>query len=108
MAPQERVEREKWIEDNFQILATQLMQKYEMLRLTKGQAKGWKFKEPLATKRSHILRLVAERRQKREGLILDQASEWQQMRDMGERITINQPKSSRNACVVIGHHSITK
>ncbi|KAF9462884.1 hypothetical protein BDZ94DRAFT_1193656 [Collybia nuda] len=94
MPAEARAEREKWIEDNFQIQATRSMQKYEMLRLTKGQAKGWKFKEPLATKRSHILRLVAERRQKREGLILDQASEWQQMREKGEKITMDTPKMS--------------
>lgn len=92
METQQRSEREKWIEDNFQIQATRSLQKYEMLRLTKGQAKGWKMKEPLATKRSHILRLVAERREKREGLIIDQAQEWQQMRERGERITINKPK----------------
>jgi large subunit ribosomal protein L23 len=93
MEPKERVEREKWIEDNFQIQATRLSQKFELLRLTKGKGKGWKFKEPYATKRSHILRLVAERRAKREGLALDQANEWQQMRDRGERITIDKLKS---------------
>lgn len=93
METQERAEREEWIEDNFHIQATRSMQKYEMLRLTQGQAKGWKFNEPLATKRSHILRLVAERREKREGLILGQAHEWQQMREKGERITISEPKS---------------
>lgn len=94
MPTEARAEREKWIEDNFQIQATRSLQKYEMLRLTKGQAKGWKFKEPLATKRSHILRLVAERRQKREGLIMDRVSEWQQMRERGERIIIDKPKPS--------------
>lgn len=88
METKEREEREKWIEDNFQIQATRAIQKYELLRLTKGQAKGWKFKEPIATKRSHILRLVAEKRAKREGLIFDQVAEWQQMREKGERITI--------------------
>ncbi|RDB23745.1 54S ribosomal protein L23, mitochondrial [Hypsizygus marmoreus] len=93
MPSQEREEREKWIEDNFQIQATRSMQKYELLRLTKGQAKGWKFKEPLATKRSHILRLVAERRERREGLVLDQAREWQEMRERGELITIDKPKA---------------
>jgi len=89
MEAKEKAEREKWIEDNFQIQATRAVQKYELLRLTKGQAKGWKFKEPLATKRSHILRLVAEKRAKREGLIFDQATEWQQMRERGELITIS-------------------
>jgi large subunit ribosomal protein L23 len=88
MEAKERAEREKWIELNFQIQATRAIHKYELLRLTKGQAKGWKFKEPVATKRSHILRLVAEKRAKREGLIFDQAIEWQQMRERGETISI--------------------
>jgi large subunit ribosomal protein L23 len=88
METKERTEREKWIEDNFLIQASRDNQKYELLRLTKGQAKGWKFKEPLATKRSHILRLVAEKRAKREGLVFDQTAEWQEMREKGERITI--------------------
>ena len=93
MEAKDRAEREKWIEDNFQIQATLSSRKYELLRLTKGQAKGWKFKEPLATKRSHILRLVAEKRAKREGIILDQVSEWEQMREKGERITIEKLKA---------------
>ena len=103
MAAKERTEREKWIEDNFQIQATRAIQKYELLRLTKGQAKGWKFKEPMATKRSHILRLVAERREKREGLVIDQAIEWRQMRERGERITItktNRPPSDNSVPAV--------
>ncbi|KAF8643190.1 hypothetical protein AX16_009175 [Volvariella volvacea WC 439] len=94
MEPKEREAREKWIEDNFQIQATRNMQKYELLRLTKGQAKGWAFKEPLATKRSHILRLVAERREKREKLIADQVEEWREMREKGEQITFAPPKPS--------------
>ncbi|KAG5653409.1 hypothetical protein H0H81_000696 [Sphagnurus paluster] len=87
----QKEEREKWIEDTFQIQATRSLQKYELLRMTQGQGKGWKFKEPLATKRSHILRLVAERREKREGLIIGQAREWQQMRARGESITLKAP-----------------
>ena len=89
METKDRQEREKWIEDNFQIQATRSLQKYELLRLTKGQAKGWKFKEPLATRRSHILRLVAERREKREGLVIGKALDWQQKRERGEPITID-------------------
>lgn len=90
MAGEEKKEREKWIEDNFQIQAHRSMMKYELLRMTKGQAKGWKFKEPFATKRSHILRLVAERREKREGLIQGQVYEWRQSRERGEIITMRQ------------------
>ncbi|GLB41787.1 putative ribosomal protein L23 [Lyophyllum shimeji] len=100
MPETERAEREKWIEDNFQIQATRSLQKYELLRMTKGQAKGWKMKEPMATKRSHILRLVAERREKREGLIIGQAREWQEMRERGERITLDKLKSPSTESVV--------
>ncbi|TFK71340.1 hypothetical protein BDN72DRAFT_462741 [Pluteus cervinus] len=92
MESKQRVEREKWIEDNFQIQATRNQQKYELLRLTKGQAKGWSFNEPMATKRSHILRLVAERREKREKLVLEQAAEWQAKRARGEKITSLLPR----------------
>ncbi|KAF5383757.1 hypothetical protein D9615_003504 [Tricholomella constricta] len=99
MPTAEREEREKWIEDTYQIQATRSLQKYELLRMTKGQAKGWKFKEPLATKRSHILRLVAERREKREGLIIDQAREWQEMRERGESITLGKLKSSSDKSI---------
>ncbi|KAG6891554.1 hypothetical protein C0992_004412 [Termitomyces sp. T32_za158] len=88
MPTQEKEEREKWIETNFQIMANRAMRKYELLRLTKGQAKGWDMKEPMATKRSHILRLVAERREKREGLIANQVHKWQEMRKKGRTISL--------------------
>ncbi|KAG6891216.1 hypothetical protein C0995_008468 [Termitomyces sp. Mi166 len=88
MPEKQKEEREKWIEDNFQIMATRAMKKYELLRLTKGQSKGWNMKEPMATKRSHILRLVAERREKREGLIIDQVQQWREMRNRRETISL--------------------
>ncbi|KNZ74652.1 hypothetical protein J132_06606 [Termitomyces sp. J132] len=92
MPEKEKGEREQWIEDNFQIMATRATKKYEMLRLTKGQSKGWNMKEPMATKRSHILRLVAERREKREGLIVDQVRQWREMRKKGKTITLELAK----------------
>ncbi|KAF8636397.1 hypothetical protein AX17_003579 [Amanita inopinata Kibby_2008] len=92
MPEKDRQEREKWIEDNYQIQGHRLTQKLELLRLTKGGGKGWKFKEPLATKRSHILRLVAERREKREGLVSGIVEEWREKRAKGERISIQVPK----------------
>jgi large subunit ribosomal protein L23 len=94
MESKAREEREKWIEDKFSIEATRWMQKYELLRMTKGGTKGWKWSLPIATKRSHILRLIAERREKREGLILQQATEWQRMRERGEEIVIHRAKGS--------------
>ncbi|KAG6837347.1 hypothetical protein H0H93_010949 [Arthromyces matolae] len=101
----EKEEREKMIEDNFQIKATRMMRKYELLRMTKGQAKGWHMKEPLATKRSHILRLVAERREQREGLVSAQVRQWQKMRRSGASFTnshssfSSSPPSSPNAYI---------
>ncbi|KAG6824787.1 hypothetical protein H0H92_005827 [Tricholoma furcatifolium] len=88
MPEEERAKREEAIEENFQIQTNRVLRKYELLRMTKGQNKGWAMKEPLATKRSHILRLVAERREKREGLIIEQAEEWREMRKRGETIDL--------------------
>ncbi|KAG6857448.1 hypothetical protein H0H87_003515 [Tephrocybe sp. NHM501043] len=91
MGEKEQHARTQWLEDNFQIMYTRAMRKYELLRMTKGQGKGWKIKQPMATKRSHILRLVAERREKREGLILGQVQRWQKLREKGERFSLDLP-----------------
>ncbi|KAK2463671.1 hypothetical protein APHAL10511_004422 [Amanita phalloides] len=90
MPEKERQEREKWIEDHYQIEKQRAERKYELLRLTRAKGvKGWNFKEPYATKRSHILRLVAERRQKREGLVAGIVQRWQEQRTKGERIGVD-------------------
>ncbi|KAF8720442.1 hypothetical protein AX14_010961 [Amanita brunnescens Koide BX004] len=88
MPEKAREEREQWIEDHYQIQQYRALQKYELLRLTRGGTKGWNFKEPLATKRSHILRLVAERREQREGLVAGIVQRWQEKRASGERIAL--------------------
>lgn len=80
----ERVDRENFIESQFSIQQTRNMQKFELLRLTKGVL----LKAPFATKRSHILRLVAERRATREGLVAGYAAEFQEMRAKGEHINV--------------------
>jgi len=92
MVEEKRQEREKWIEENYQIQQHRAVQKYELLRMTKGGSKGWNFKEPLATKRSHILRLVAERREKREALVSGIVQQWQGQRERGERISLQLDK----------------
>ena len=89
MAEKERDERARWIEQTYQIQQHRAVQKYELLRLTKGGTKGWNFKEPFATKRSHILRLVAERREKREGVVSGIVQQWQEQRAKGERIALD-------------------
>ncbi|KAG6916129.1 hypothetical protein DXG01_008360 [Tephrocybe rancida] len=103
MPEKEQQERMQWIEDNFQIMATRSLRKYELLRMTKGQGKGWKMKEPFATKRSHILRLVAGGREKREGLIVDQVKQWREMREKGEKFSLEftkEPKTSTTESTV--------
>ena len=87
MEPEDKAEREKFIEQNFHIQQSRFLQKYELLRMTKGQgAASWKFNAPFATKRSHILRLVAERKAKREELISGIAGEMKTLREKGEPI----------------------
>lgn len=95
MLPEQRAEREEWIEKNFQIQQSRQSRKLELLRITQGTV----LKAPYATKRSHVLRLIAERRQKREELVSQIAGEWKDMRKKGEKITwgenpINRPSAT--------------
>ncbi|KAF8909374.1 hypothetical protein CPB84DRAFT_1743944 [Gymnopilus junonius] len=87
MAPLEREERENWIEKHFSIQYTRNLQKEELLRMTKGQGRySWKLNAPYATKRSHILRLVAERRKLRENAISSFAQGIKSVREEGETV----------------------
>ncbi|KAF9453543.1 hypothetical protein P691DRAFT_658344 [Macrolepiota fuliginosa MF-IS2] len=83
MPQEKRVEREELIEKNFQIQESRQLRKLELLRITQGMV----LTAPYATKRSHVLRLIAERRQKREELVSQIAGEWKDMRKKGEGIT---------------------
>ncbi|KAF9478251.1 hypothetical protein BDN70DRAFT_880211 [Pholiota conissans] len=81
MEPEARKEREEWVEKHFAIQHTRNLQKEELLRLTKGQGRmSWKFKAPYATKRSHIIRLVSERRQARENQVATYAEGIRELR----------------------------
>jgi large subunit ribosomal protein L23 len=82
MPAEKRAEREQWLDTNFQIQENQQSRKLEMLRIVKGTV----LKPHNATKRSQILKLIAERRQKREELVSHIASEWKDMREQGEEI----------------------
>ena len=87
MPADKRKEREEWIEKHFSIQHTRNLQKEELLRMTRGQGRmSWKFNAPYATKKSHIIRLVAERRAKREGLVNDFAGGMRELREGGETI----------------------
>lgn len=87
MLEKERQERAEWIEQHFSIQNNRNLQKEELLRMTKGQGKAsWKFNAPYATKRPHILRLVAERREKREKLVADLVDGMKTLREKDEKI----------------------
>ena len=87
MPEKERQEQAKWIEEHFSIQYTRNLRKEEMLRMTKGQGKAsWKFNAPFATKRPHILRLVAERRERRERLVADIVDGMKTLRERDEKI----------------------
>ena len=73
MEEKEREEREKWIEETYKIKETLREQKYELLRISRSGSKDWRWRGSLVLKRSAILKLVAERRAEREGIIESQA-----------------------------------
>jgi large subunit ribosomal protein L23 len=86
MPEKERQERAEWIEKHFSIQHTRNQVKEELLRATKGQGKAsWKFNAPFATKRPHILRLVAERREKRESLVAGLVDGMKTLRERDEK-----------------------
>jgi large subunit ribosomal protein L23 len=87
MPEKEQQERAKWIEEQFSIQQTRNTHKEELLRMTKGQDKAsWKFKAPFATKKPHLLRLVAERREKRESLVAGLVDGMKTLRERKETI----------------------
>jgi len=83
MTEEVRRDHETWAEKHFRIGESRIRTKVELLQLSKKMT----LKAPYATKRSHILRLIAERKQKREGLVSEIAGEWKDMRERGEPIT---------------------
>jgi len=86
MPATEKKEREEFIEKHFAIQHNRNLQKQELLRMTMGGGKAtFKFKAPYATKRSHIIRLVNERRAQREGLVTEFADEIAANRKQGEK-----------------------
>ncbi|KAF8956922.1 hypothetical protein BDZ97DRAFT_1848920 [Flammula alnicola] len=94
MALEERKEREEWIEKHFAIQHTRNLQKEELLRLTKGQGRmSWKFKAPFATKRSHIIRLVSERRASRENLVAGFVGGMRSLREEEEKFDYKKLKA---------------
>ncbi|KAI0342972.1 mitochondrial ribosomal protein L23 [Trametopsis cervina] len=74
MTKEERAEREKWIEEKFQVKAQEEARKLFLLRLTRAQSKGWKWRTGSTAQRGNILRLIADRRALREAAIADAKS----------------------------------
>ncbi|PFH51913.1 hypothetical protein AMATHDRAFT_141410 [Amanita thiersii Skay4041] len=88
MSEEERQKKETWLEKAFGVQENRMARKIELLRISKRQGAAWELKAPYATKRSHILRIIAERREKREGLISNIVHDWQEKREAGERIKL--------------------
>jgi large subunit ribosomal protein L23 len=71
MPKEEKEQREKWIEDTFHVKETEERRKMFLLRMTRGQSKGWKWRTGSTAQRGNILRLIAERRSLRETAVAD-------------------------------------
>ena len=71
MPKEEREEREKWIEEKFQVKATEERRKTFLLRMTRQGSKGWKWRTGSTAQRGNILRLIAERRSLREAAVAE-------------------------------------
>ena len=88
MTPEKRKEREEWLEKEFAIKGMQERRRIETLRQAIGHGSAaFRYNPDIATRRSHILRLVAERKLKRENLVDQIAGEIKERREKGEPIT---------------------
>ncbi|KAI0689493.1 mitochondrial ribosomal protein L23 [Cytidiella melzeri] len=74
MPKEEREEREKWIEDKFQIQDVINRRKMQLLRITRAQSKGWRWRTGSTAQRGNILRIIAERRSVREAAVAETKS----------------------------------
>jgi len=54
---------------------------------------SWKFNAPFATKKSHIIRLVAERRAKREELVTGFVAGMRELREEGKAVDYDKLKA---------------
>ena len=62
--------------------------------MTKGQGRmSWKFNAPFATKKSHIIRLVAERRARREELVTGFVGGMRELREEGKTVDYDKLKA---------------
>ncbi|KAF5338403.1 hypothetical protein D9611_012494 [Ephemerocybe angulata] len=88
MAPEKKEERKKWMETEFSIEAMDALRREEMLRQTIGHGSAAFRATPGAqTRRSHILKLVAERKVNREALVSQVAAEIREKRANGEDVS---------------------
>ena len=71
MSAEERKGRQDWLEEHFLIKQTQEQTKMTLLRFTRAQSKGWKWRTGSTAQRGNILRLIAERRALREAAVAD-------------------------------------
>lgn len=91
MTREEQEAREQSLEDQHHKTVLDVMRKTEMLRMTKTEVTWkpeWKWRGTTDIKRSNILRLVAEKRAKREGIVEGHVQAWREARAKGEKIEV--------------------
>lgn len=71
MSPEEKTDRETWLEDKFSIKETENYRKMEFLRITRAPSKDWRWRNGSTAQRGNILKRIAEQRAAREEVILE-------------------------------------
>ncbi|KAJ3526640.1 hypothetical protein NMY22_g10082 [Coprinellus aureogranulatus] len=98
MTPAERKERTEWMEREFSIEAMDQLRREEMLRQTIGHGSAaFRYKPENATRRSHILKLVAERKLQRESMVSQVAQKLQEKRQQDGKVTFSALEASTKA-----------
>ncbi|TEB33000.1 hypothetical protein FA13DRAFT_176345 [Coprinellus micaceus] len=88
MSPEQKKERKDWLEKEFNIEAMDQLRREEMLRQTIGHGSAaFRYKPENATRRSHILKLVAERKLQRETMVSQVAQKIQEKREQGAKVS---------------------
>lgn len=84
MSGPERAERQKWLEEGLGIEQRKDLQKMEMLRITRKESDGWRWRTGTTANRGNILRRIAEQRAAREDVILRAKNLMKEQREQQE------------------------
>ncbi|THU97783.1 hypothetical protein K435DRAFT_777858 [Dendrothele bispora CBS 962.96] len=96
MTETQKEERLKYIEDNYHLERTKGERKKAFItaisRHMGSDLDKWNLRNSDAPSRAGILKLVQERRKQKERFVREQAEEWREKREKGERITLDMPR----------------